>query len=167
MGARGISLASEGHIVSILSPSNITGGAAGTPFNLKNAAKANIVIQFGALAAALGAITLNACSSIAGAGATPIPFTYYQQPTTGNANDTLELNGNTPSNAFAATAAGFVPAFAANTFAILEVQADQLPAGLPYLQLEIANGANANYVSALAILTGLTYSGSQQPTATT
>jgi hypothetical protein len=167
MGARGFNVAEEGHIVSVLSPQNITGGAAGTVFNMKNAAKANIVIQFGALAAALGAITLNACSNISGAGATPIAFSYYQQITAGNANDTLELNGSTPSTAFAATTAGFTPADAANTFVILEVQADQLPAGLPYIQLEIANGANADFVSALAILTGLAYPGSQQPTATT
>jgi len=167
MEARGFNVAEEGHLVSVLSPQNATGGVAGTVFNMKNAAKVNIVIQFGALAAALGAITLNACSNIAGAGATAIPFTYYQQVTAGNANDTLELNGSTPSTVFAATAAGFTPTDAANTFVILVVQADQLPAGLPYLQLEIANGANADYVSALAILTGLAYPGTQQPTATT
>lgn len=166
MGARGINLAEEGHVISIISPQNITGGKAATIFSMANAAKANILIQFGALAAALGAITLNACSDISGDGATAIPFTYYQQPVAGNAIDTLELNGSTPSTAFAATSAGFTPADAANTFCILVVQADQLPAGLPYLQLEIANGANADFVSAAAILTGLAYAGSQQPTAT-
>lgn len=167
MGARGINLAEEGHIISILSPKSISGGAAATAFNLKNAAKANIIIQIGAEAAALGAITLNACSDIAGDGATAIPFSYYQQPVTGNNIDTLELNGSTPSTAFSATSAGFVPAAVANTFVVLVVQADQLPQGLPYLQMEIANGANADFVSAVAILTGLAYAGSQQPSATT
>jgi hypothetical protein len=167
MGARGINLAEEGHIVSILSPKSISGGAAATIFNMKNAGKANIIIQFGAEAAALGAITLNACSDIAGDGATAIPFTYYQQPVAGNNIDTLELNGSTPTTAFAATAAGFVPANVANTFALLVVQADQLPMGLPYLQLEIANGANVDFASAVAVLTGLAYAGSTQPSATT
>ncbi|GGA80734.1 hypothetical protein GCM10011507_34940 [Edaphobacter acidisoli] len=167
MGARGINLAEEGHVISILSPQSISGGVAATPFNLKNAAKANIIIQLGALAIAPGAITLNACSDISGDGATAIPFTYYKQTTSGNANDTLSLNGSTPSTAFAATSAGFTPADTANTFYEIVVQADQLPAGLPYLQLELACGSGADYASAVAILTGLNYPGSQQPTATT
>lgn len=167
MGARGINLAEEGHPISILSPQNISGGVAATPFNMNNAGKACIFVQFGALAGAPGAITLNACSNISGAGATAIPFAYYQQTTAGTANDTLLLNGSTPSTAFAATSAGFTPANAANTFYMLVVQADQLPAGLNYLQLELACGAVVDYASAIAILTGLAYAGSQQPTATT
>lgn len=166
MGARGINLAEDGHPISILSPQSISGGLTSIFFNLKTAAKANILLQLGALAAAPGAVTLLAASSAAGAGAVAIPFTYYQQPTAGNVNDTLAQNGG-PSTAFAATAAGFVPADAANTFYVIEVQSDQLPAGLPYLALSIADGTNADFASALAILTGLDYPGSTQPTATT
>ena len=165
-GARGSNLAEEGHPISILSPQSISGGVAATPFNMKNAAKANIIIQFGALAIAPGAVTLNACSDISGDGAIAIPFTYYKQTTAGNANDTLVANSG-PSTAFAATASGFTPADTPNTFYMLVVQSDQLPAGLPYLQLELACGSGADYVSAVAILTGLNYPGSTQPTATT
>ena len=166
MGARGINLAEEGHPVSILSPQNVTGGVTSTAFSLKNAGKANIFLQIGALSATLGAVTLNASTSAAGANPTAIPFTYYQQPTAGNANDTLALNGSTPSSAFSATSAGFVPANAANTFYVLVVQADQLPQGSPYLQLAIADGTDTDYVSALAVLTGLAFAGNQQPSAT-
>lgn len=167
MGARGFNVAEEGHVVSILSPQSISGGVTSTPFHLKYAGKANILVQFGALAGAPGVVILNACSNAAGAGATPIPFTYYTKSTAGNTTDTLDLNGSTPSAAFAATAAGFTPADTANTFFEIVVQSDQLPAGLPYLQLSLASGAVANFASAIAILTGLDYAGGQQPTVTT
>lgn len=166
-GARGFNIFEEGHVISILSPKNGTGGATAIPFNLKNAAKACILLQLGATAGAPGIVTLNACSDAGGDGAVAIPFTYYQQPTAGLTNDTLALNGSTPSTAFAATAAGFTPANAHDTFYGIVVQADQLPAGLPYLELVVAEGANANFVSAVAVLTGLNYAGASQPTATT
>jgi hypothetical protein len=165
MGARGLNVAEEAHVVSILSPGSLSGGETSTYFNLKTAYKANIIVQLGALAAAPGALTLLAAADNTGTGATAIPFTYYTKSTAGDSNDTLDLNvGASP--AFAATAAGFVPANAANSFAILVVNADQLPSGLPYVALAFADGTNVDFVSAVAILTGLSYPGPQQPSAT-
>jgi len=166
MAARGFNIFEEGHVVQILSPGSISGGVTSTYFNLKTAAKANILINIGALAAAEGALTLLAASNNAGAGATAIPFTYYTKSTTGNAADTLDLVTG-PSAANSATAAGFTPANTANTFVGIVIEEDQLPAGLNYLAIAFADGTNADYVAASAILTGLSYPGSQQPSATT
>ncbi|QMV19688.1 hypothetical protein GOB94_14050 [Granulicella sp. 5B5] len=166
MGARGFNVAEEGHVVSILSPQSISGGVTSTPFHMKYAAKANIIIQYGALAGAPGAITVKACSDASGDGATAIPFTYYTKSAAGNTADTLDLVTG-PSAANSATAEGFTPADNINTFVEIVIQSDQLPAGLPYIEVTLASGAVANYASAVAILTGLSYAGSQQPTVTT
>jgi hypothetical protein len=159
MGARGINLAVEGHIVPALNPASISGGVTGLVFSLKNAAKANVIIAWGALAAAQGAVTLNACTSEAGANPTPIAFDRYQQLLAGAGNDVLAARS-------AVTAAGYVPSDVPNTIDVLHVQADQLPPGSPYLQLAIADGTNVDMASAVAVLTGVRYQGESNQTAT-
>src|SRR5580698_7786552 len=89
MGARGFNVAVEGHVVPILNPGSISGGVSGLIFSLRNASKANIIITWGALAAAQGAVTLNACTTQAGANPTPIAFDRYQQLLAGSGNDVL------------------------------------------------------------------------------
>ena len=49
---------------------------------------------------------------------------------------------------------------------VLHVQADQLPAGHDYLKLSLADGTNADFASAVAILTGVRYQGESNPSAT-
>ena len=160
MGARGIYVAQEAHVVSVLSPQNITGGVTGTPFALKTYAHASIIVQLGAQAAAATKILLNACSNAAGAGATAIPFDIFTQETAGNTNDVT--SGRLPQ-----TAAGYTPSANANIFYILELDAATLPAGLPYVQLQITNGANADYASAVAILSAGRNTSDQSLTVTT
>jgi hypothetical protein len=159
MGARGTNLAFEGHAVPVLNPGSISGGVSGQVFSLKGAAKANIYIGWGALAAAQGAVTLSACSDLAGDNPTPIAFTRYTQASAGAGNDVF-------SQPQAVTAAGFTPSDTPNTLDLLVIQADQLPQGLPYLKLSIADGTNVDYAYALAVLTGLRYDGEQNPSAT-
>ena len=139
--------AQEGHAVSILSPQNVTGGVTATPFNLKIHSHASIIVQLGAQAAANTKILLNAGTNAAMAGSAAIPFDIYTQETAGNTNDVT--SGRT-----SVTAAGYTPTANANTFYIIEIDAAVLPQGSPYLQLQITNGANTNYASAVAILSG-------------
>jgi len=159
MGARGYNIAEEGHVVPVLNPASISGGLTGLVFGMRFASKANIIIQWGALAAAQGAVTLNACTSEAGANPTPIAFDRYQQLLAGAGNDVL-------AGRVSVTAAGYTPSDVPNTVDVLHVQADELPPGSPYLQLAIADGTNVDFASAVAVLTGVRYQGVSNQTAT-
>ncbi len=158
MGARGFNIVQEGHVVSVLSPGSISGGVSGQIFSMKRAAKCNISLSWGALAAGQGAVTLSACTDLAGDNATPLAFDLYQQIGSGPGGDvyqprqSISTMGYTP----------FIPA----TVDILEIQADQMPDGFSYLKLSIADGTNADAVSAVALLTGYRYQGDGTVSAT-
>jgi hypothetical protein len=159
MSVKGFYTAQEGHVVNILPPQEISGGATAQVFNMEGYRHASIVLQLGAQAAANTKILVNACTDASGDGATAIPFDIFAQETAGVANDVL-------STRTAVTAAGYVPAAGANIFYVIELDADALPDGSPFVQLEVTNGANANFASAVAVLSGGRFVGDQSPTAT-
>lgn len=159
MSVKGFYTAQEGHVVNILPPQEISGGATAQVFNMEGYRHASIVLQLGAQAAANTKILVNACTDASGDGATVIPFDIFAQETAGVANDVLSTR--TP-----VAAAGYVPAAGANIFYVIELDADALPDGSPFVQLEVTNGANANFASAAAVLSGGRFVGDQSPTAT-
>ena len=159
MSARGFNLAIEGHIVPVLAPASISGGVSGQIFSLKDAAKANIIIYWGVLAAAPGAVTVSACSDLAGDNAVAIGFDRYTQAVAGAGHDVLSARS-------VVTSAGYTPSDVANTVDVLHIQADQLPTGTAYLKVSIADGTNADYASVIAVLTGIRYQGDSNPSAT-
>ena len=159
MAARGFNIAQEGHTVLVLAPGSISGGAVGQIFSMRNAAKCNIVIAFGALAAAEGAIQLFACSDINGDNPQAIGFDRFQQLLAGPGNDVL-----TPRQVI--TSAGYTPSDVPDTVDVLHLQADQMPTGFPYLKLTVADGTNADYATAIAILSGVRFQGESNQTAT-
>lgn len=160
MSFNGFYVAQEGHVVSLISPQNISGGDTGQIFNMSGYRHASIIVQLGAQAAQATAIKLNACTDAAGDGATAIPFDIFTQETAGNANDVLSTRTSV-------AVAGYQPSGNANIFYVIELDAAALPQGSPYVQLQITNGANADYASAVAILSGGRFVGDQSPTATT
>jgi hypothetical protein len=162
----GFNISEAAHVIPILQPQNVTGGANALIFSTKMCAHVSILINVGALAAQLGALTINACQTEAGASPTAIPFRYYKQTTAGAGNDTL-------SGPTVATAAGFTPANTPNVMYTIELDSAELDSlgdgngvDYPYLQVAFANGANADYVSAVAVLSGLrlAYQGSPSQT---
>lgn len=159
MGARGTNLALEAHSIEILAPQNISGGVASQPFHMKDAAKLNILLSFGAVTATEGLITLLAGTDNTFAASAPVPFDVYKQEVSGTGNDVLGPRVFVP-------ATGFQPAGAANEFYVLHLQADQLPQNYPWLKLQIADGTNTDYGTAFAVLTGLRFQGEANPTAT-
>jgi hypothetical protein len=164
MGAKGFRIAEESHVVNVLPPTDITGGAKSQAVSTALASHVSFLLLLGASAAAPGLVTVAAGSATAAmgaavAGSTPIPFRVYKQETAGAANDVLDAGTDVP-------ATGFQPAAADGIFYVVEVDADALPAGLPYVQLDIANTANSVIASAVAILSGLRYAGLSNPTAT-
>lgn len=160
MSAKGFWVAQDGHVVNILPPVSISGGVSSQPFNLKNAAHVSLLLQFGALSAQPGAFVLNACTDHTGATKQAIGFNLFTQETSGAANDVLSTK-----QVIATT--GYQPPDTANIFYVIEVDAASLPAGYPYLQLVIADGADTDFASAVAILSGLRFAEDQGMTATT
>jgi hypothetical protein len=163
--SKGFSVAQKGHVVNILPPVNVTGGAISQAVCMKDAGMISIVVQLGVQADPLTSITLTAGTATAAvgtasAGAAAIPFNYWAQTTAGAANDTL-------GTIQAATASGITaPSGNNGIFYVLEVNADDLPAGSDYVQLVLAAPADSIIASAVAILSGLRYAGEQNPTAT-
>lgn len=159
MSAKGFYASQEGHIAPLLFPVNITGGEASlTAFSMANYAHATIVFLVGVSAAAEGLITLNACSAAAGTGATAIAFDIFKCETT----NTDVLGART-----AVPATGYQPPATDNIWYAIELDAQQLPAGLDYVQLALANTTNSVIAAALVILSGARFGGDQSPTVLT
>ncbi|MHB8303350.1 MAG: hypothetical protein ACYDC6_11015 [Acidobacteriaceae bacterium] len=161
--ARGFMVPEEGHVVNILPPTSSSAGVSSQAFNLRNAAHVSILLQYGVLAEAPGAVTVNAGTDLAMAGATAIPFNLFKQETSGTANDVMSERTAQP-------ATGYAPPDVSNIFYSLEIDADTLPEGYAYLQLVLAPAAvttDADYASAIAILSGLRFAETQGLTVTT
>lgn len=154
-GAKGFVVAEEGHVVQALVPASTTGGATCHAFSMKNYKHASIIILLGAMAAQLTSIVLNACTTAAGAGPTAIPFNVYKMETT---------NGDVMGPRVAVPATGFQPPNTADIFYVIEIDSSELPQGSPYLQLVIANGANADFGAVVAVLSGSRFAEVQSPT---
>jgi hypothetical protein len=160
----GIYTAQKEHVVNILPPVDVTGGKTSQAFSMAGASHATIILQIGVSAAAPTGVTVQAGTATAAvgasvAGAAAIPFDLFKQETAGAANDVLGAR-------VAATTSGFVPSANDGIFYVMEIDAEDLPAGSPYVQLNIANAANSVIASAVAILSGIRYAGESNPTAT-
>lgn len=162
--AKGIYIAEDTHVVNVLPPVDITGGAKSQAVKLANHGHVSFAVQIGVSAAAPGAVTVVAGSATAAVGAdvtgaTAIAFKVYKQETAGAANDVLGTK-------VAATTAGFTPAATDGIFYVIEVDADDLPSGKPYVQLVLANTTNSVIASAIAILSGGRYQHASSETVT-
>ena len=158
MGAHGFFTANEGHVVNALVPQNISGGKTAQAFSMANYQHASILIMFGAMGGQATAILLNACTTAAGGSPVAQPYTLYKCETTNT--DVLG-----PKVSVAAT--GYQPANTADIFYVIEYDADSLPAGSNYVQIQITNGANADLCAVVAVLSGARYAEDQSPTVIT
>ncbi len=162
--AHGFQVSQDAHVVNALPPVDITGGTTGQAFSMAGFGHATIVLQIGVSAAAPGLVTVQAGTATAAvganvAGAAAIAFDVYKQETAGASHDVLGAR-------VAAATTGFTPAATDGIFYVIEIDADNLPSGSPYVQLALANTTNSVIASAVAILSGARYAGDQSPTAT-
>lgn len=167
---KGFVVSEEGHVVSVLSPKNGTGGVTGQVFSMKRYQHATIIVQLGAQAAQAGLLTVSACTDANGDNAVAIPFNIYKQETAGNTNDVLGTRTAVASSGYQVTANH-------DTFYVIEIDAAELTAdsnpsaaggeGYDYVEVALANGSNADYFSMVAILSGARYAERQSPTETT
>ena len=149
---KGFVVAEEARVVNILPPVDITGGVLAQAFSMARHQHASIILSIGVSAAAFLKIILNACTDNAGSNPTAIPFSIYKQETAGASHDSLGART-------AVLAAGYTPSANDTIFYVIEIDANELPDGAPYVQLDLTNGTNSVIAAAIAVLSGARYSG--------
>lgn len=155
---QGINLAEQGHFVNVIPPKNITGGAVGDRFHLKNNGHATILVQVGVSAAAFTKILVRAADAATAGNTTDIAFNVYKEET---------ALGDTLGTKTAVAATGLTPDAADNIMYVIEIDATELPAGKPWIEVELDNvSARSVLASCAAILTGARYQGDPANTAT-
>ena len=150
-----IVIAEELHVVNVLPPVDITGGAAGDVFSMAKHGHATIIVQIGVSAAAFTKIIVNECDNFAGDNPVAIPFRLYAEETA--AGDTLGARED-------AASAGKTPSANDNIMYVIELDAAELSEAKPYVELSLTNGANSVIASAVALLSGARYAGDQSGT---
>lgn len=151
----GIVMAEQCHIVNILPPIDITGGATSDVFSMGNYSHATIIVQIGVSAAAFTKLIVEKCDNFTPTTHTDMAFAVYKEET--DSGDTLGART-------AVAAAGVTPDAADNIMYVIEIDADELGAGFDKLRLEITNGVNSVIASAVAILSGGRYVSESSPT---
>lgn len=148
--------AQEGHFVNALPPVDITGGVATDVWSMESHAHASILVAVGVSAAAFTKIIVQACDDFVPTNTTDIPYTLYAEETA--AGDTLGA-------AEAVAATGRTPSANDNIMYVIEIDADELPAGKPNLRVSLTNGTNSVIASVTVVLSGSRYAGDQNATA--
>ena len=153
----GINIAETGHVVNVLPPVSTAGGKTGDIFTMENYAHATIIIQAGATDADAGFVTIQSCDDFAAGNAADMVFNYYAETTA--AGDTLGART-------AAVAATGIDVSANDSIMyVIEIDANELPATQPCIQVSFSAPGGANLMSAVAILSGSRYAGDQSATA--
>jgi len=137
--------AQAGHWAQLIAPIDETGGKTSAAFSMAMYAHASIIIGIGNSAAAPGAVTLQACADASGTGATAIAFDVFKCETA--ASDVLGPKTSV-------TNAGFTPPATDNIFYVIEIDAQKLPQGFPYLRIVEADGANSVINAIFVLLSG-------------
>ena len=149
----------QGHIVNVLPPQDLAGGpVTGDRFSMKNHSHVSIILTIGANAAGTSVgVTVKECTAASGGTATARTFKYAAEETA--AGDTFgELTD--------ATTAGFdLHASNANISYNIELNAEDLSADYPWIELNIEDAAGTTDGSAVAILSGGRFQSDQNATA--
>lgn len=152
---KGMWLAEEAHLVNVIPPVDVTGGATGDRFSMAKYQHASIIVQIGVSAAAFTKIILRECNAASGGTATDIPFTLYSCETAAGdvfgAKESIAATGKTPSANN-------------NIMYLIELDAAELSDGYQWVELALTNGSNSVIASAIAILSGARYSSAESPT---
>jgi hypothetical protein len=156
---KGFVIAENGHVVQITPPVDITGGATAQAFSMKKYKHASILVLIGVSAAAFTKIIVNQCTDHTGANPVAIPFSIYKQETAGADKDVLGVRT-------AVAAAGYTPSASDGIFYVIELDANELADGSPYVQVQCTNGTNSVIAAMVAILSGARFAETQSPTET-
>jgi hypothetical protein len=157
MGAKGINVAEECHVVNILPPQSISGATVADIFSMENYAHATIIVTAGSTNADAGNITIEECDDFTPTNDTAIDFYYYAETTA--AGDTLGAR------TLAEAATGIDVSANDNITYVIEIDAAELSEGYPCIELKWSAPGGATLVSAVAVLSGARYRGDQSATA--
>lgn len=158
MGAKGITIAEECHVVNALAPIDIGGGAKVSDyFSLGKYSHASIIITCG-IVGNTAQITVEESDDKDGSSTSAIDFKFAQELTA--AGDTLGAL------AFVGGTGGIATGTNNGTIHVIEIDASQLSDGFPYLVVKMT-GAAANLTSCLVVLSGNRYAEDGTPTAIT
>lgn len=148
--------AEMGHIVNVIPPKDINGGAVGDRFSMKNYSHASIIVQVGVSAAAFTKILVNACTAATGGTSTAIGYKLAAEET---------ALGDTLGDFEAVAATGKTPSGNDNIFYVIELDDFELPEDSPWVEVVLSNGSNSVIASAVAVLSGARYANAQTQTA--
>ena len=140
---KGFTVAEQGHVVSMVSPVDVTVATSSEVISMENWSHVTFICMKGAGSSAT--IQLEECTSFAGAGAATRIFSYALESTA--AGDTLAA-------ITAATTAGVALTTASGVLLVIEVDADELRDGYPYLRLKCADPGTSSIQAWVAILSG-------------
>lgn len=152
---QGTNIAEQMHVVNILPPVDINGGASSDVFSLENYGHATIIVQMGVTGAAV-TVTVEECDDFVPTNDTAIAFNVYKEETA--AGDTLGAK-------VVATASGFVASTNNSIFYVIEIDGSELTDGFNKLIVKFSDGSATTIASAVAILSGARYGNSESPTA--
>jgi len=153
---KGITVAEECHVVNILPPVDINGGAVESDYwSMELYQHASIILTLGVTGAAT-TFTVFQSDDLDGTDEAAIAFDYYAETTA--AGDTLGART-------AATTAGIAAATTDGITYVIEIDASELTDGYPCLVLKLSNPAVATLASAVAVLSGARYAQAVTPTA--
>ena len=143
---KGFSIVEQGHVVPLLRPQSLSAAATSDTFCMENWAHATIICEGGAGSGLT--VTLYEATSFNNSGATLIGFRYAQEATVGG--DTLDA-------ALAAATTAGVSMGTSNVFLVIELDAEELSDGYPYVTLNTSDPGTSRQFSAIAILSGGRY----------
>ena len=150
-------IAQEGHVVSVQLPIDIdtASGATGESFSMENWSHASIVITAGAATGA-SVVTVSENSDASQSDTNAIAFKLAKETTA--AGDTLDA-------LTAVASTGFTMSPNNGTIYVIELDAADLAAGLPWVTVHFADPSGSVIVSAVAVLSGGRYAGDESATA--
>jgi hypothetical protein len=154
---KGFVISEQGHVVQVTAPVDVTGGVTGQAFSMKKYQHASILVLIGVSAAAFTKIIVNQATDASGSNPVAIPFSIYKQETAGANHDVLGART-------AVLAAGYTPSANDGIFYVIELDANELADGSPYVQVQLTNGSNSVIAAIVAILSGSRYAETQSPT---
>ena len=138
----------EGHFVLGGAPVDIDAGAqTSDAFSMENWSHATIIIALGVTGAA-STVTVKENTAADGSGATAIAFNYYGEATA--AGDTLGARTS-------ASASGFATATTDGIFYVIELSAEELSDGYPWVTVHMSDPGAATFASINVVLSGGRY----------
>lgn len=154
----GFNVPEQGHVVNIIPPVDINGGAKTSDyFDMGKYSHVDIILTLGVTGAA-STVTVEESDDNSGSATTAIAFDYYAETTA--AGDTLADRAS-------ATSSGFATSTNDNVTYVISIDAAELSDGYPYLVLKMTDPSASTLVSAVAVLSGARYAQENTPTAIT